>query len=54
MLTVGVVHTLDLDRYRTGYVPALLLALTAMATVLFAVVERASRRERAEPCGAME
>jgi hypothetical protein len=54
MLTVGVVHTLDLDRYRTGYVPALLLALTAMATVLFAVVERASRRERAEPCRAME
>jgi hypothetical protein len=40
MLTVGVVHTLDLDRYRTGYVPALLLTLTIMMTVLFAVAER--------------
>jgi hypothetical protein len=43
MLTVGVVHTLDLDRYRTGYVPALLLTLAIMMTVLFAVVERAQR-----------
>jgi hypothetical protein len=40
MLTVGVVHTLDLDRYRTGYVPALLLALAMMTTFLFAVAER--------------
>ncbi|HTD17073.1 MAG TPA: hypothetical protein VK673_17955 [Chthoniobacterales bacterium] len=40
MLTVGVVHTLDLDRYRTGYVPALLLTLVIMTAVLFAVVER--------------
>jgi hypothetical protein len=40
MLTVGVVHTLDLDRYRNGYVPALLLTLAIMATVLFAVAER--------------
>jgi hypothetical protein len=45
MLTVGVVHTLDLDRYRTGYVPALLLTLTMMMTVLVAVVERWTRRE---------
>jgi hypothetical protein len=49
MLTVGVVHTLDLDRYRTGYVPALLLTLTMMMTVLVAVVERWRRREAAEP-----
>jgi len=49
MLTVGVVHTLDLDRYRTGYVPALLLALAMMMTVLVAVVERWRRREAAEP-----
>jgi hypothetical protein len=40
MLTVGVVHTLDLDRYRSGYVPALLLALAMMTTFLFAVGER--------------
>ena len=40
MLTVGVVHTLDLDRYRIGYVPALLLTLATMTTVLFAVAER--------------
>ena len=40
MLTVGVVHTLDLDRYRTGYVPALLLTLVIMTTVLFAAAER--------------
>jgi hypothetical protein len=40
MLTVGVVHTLDLDRYRTGYVPALLLTLAIMTTVIFAMVER--------------
>jgi hypothetical protein len=40
MLTVGVVHTLDLDRYRTGYVPALLLTLTMMMTILFLVAER--------------
>jgi hypothetical protein len=39
MLTVGIVHTLDLDRYRTGYVPALLLTLTIMTAVLFAMVE---------------
>jgi hypothetical protein len=48
MLTVGVVHTLDLDRYRTGYVPALLLTLTMMMTVLVAVVERWRLREVAE------
>jgi hypothetical protein len=46
MLTVGVVHTLDLDRYRTGYVPALLLALVMMTTVLFAAVERWRRLSR--------
>ena len=40
MLTVGIVHTLDLDRYRTGYVPALLLTLATMMTFLFAVAER--------------
>jgi hypothetical protein len=40
MLTVGVVHTLDLDRYRNGYVPALLLTLAMMTTFLFAVAER--------------
>jgi hypothetical protein len=40
MVTVGVVHTLDLDRYRTGYVPALLLTLAMMMTFLFALVER--------------
>lgn len=45
MLTVGVVHTLDLDRYRTGYVPALLLTLAMMTTVLFAVAERWRARE---------
>ena len=46
MLTVGVVHTLDLDRYRTGYVPALLLALVMMTTVLFAAAERWRRLSR--------
>jgi hypothetical protein len=46
MLTVGVVHTLDLDRYRTGYVPALLLALVMMTTVLFAAAERWRRPSR--------
>jgi hypothetical protein len=40
MLTVGIVHTLDLDRYRTGYVPALLLTLATMITFLYAVGER--------------
>jgi hypothetical protein len=48
MLTVGVVHTLDLDRYRIGYVPALLLALAMMTTVLFAVAERSRAREAAD------
>jgi hypothetical protein len=48
MLTVGVVHTLDLDRYRTGYVPALLLTLVIMVTVLYAVVERWRAREAAD------
>jgi hypothetical protein len=48
MLTVGVVHTLDLDRYRTGYVPALLLTLAMMTTVLFAVAERWRARETAD------
>jgi len=47
MMTVGVVHTLDLDRYRTGYVPALLLTLAIMTTVLYAVVERWRTRETA-------
>ena len=46
MLTVGVVHTLDLDRYRTGYVPALLLTLVIMATILFAAAERWRRVSR--------
>jgi len=46
MLTVGVVHTLDLDRYRTGYVPALLLTLVMMTTVLFAAAERWRRLSR--------
>ena len=49
MLTVGVVHTLDLDRYRTGYVPALLLTLAIMTTVLFAVAERWRPRKEADP-----
>jgi hypothetical protein len=49
MLTVGVVHTLDLDRYRTGYVPALLLTLAIMATVLFAAAERWRRPMRETP-----
>jgi len=40
MLTVGIVNTLDLDRYRTSYVPALLVTLTMMTTFLFAVIER--------------
>lgn len=40
MLTVGIVHTLDLDRYRTGYVPALLLTLATMITLLVAVAEQ--------------
>ncbi|MBV8098099.1 MAG: hypothetical protein JOZ31_02965 [Verrucomicrobia bacterium] len=48
MLTVGVVHTLDLDRYRTGYVPALLLTLAIMTTVLFAVAERRRPRKAAD------
>jgi hypothetical protein len=48
MLTVGIVHTLDLDRYRTGYVPALLLTLTMMTTVLFAVAERLLRPKAEE------
>jgi hypothetical protein len=48
MLTVGVVHTLDLDRYRTGYVPALLLTLAIMATILFAAAERWRAREAAD------
>ena len=49
MLTVGVVHTLDLDRYRTGYVPALLLTLVIMTTVLYAAVERWPRPLRDTP-----
>ena len=49
MLTVGVVHTLDLDRYRTGYVPALLMTLVIMATVLYAVVDRWRRPVRDTP-----
>ena len=53
MLTVGVVHTLDLDRYRTGYVPALLLTLTMMMTVLFVVAERWITQTR-EKRGVME
>ena len=52
MLTVGVVHTLDLDRYRTSYVPALLLTLAMMMTFLFAVAERwfQSRNRAEEQC----
>jgi hypothetical protein len=46
MLTVGVVSTLDLDRYRTGYVPALLLTLVMMTTILFAAAERWRRLSR--------
>jgi hypothetical protein len=49
MLTVGVVHTLDVDRYRNGYVPALLLTLVIMATVLYAVAERWRRPVRGTP-----
>jgi hypothetical protein len=49
MLTVGIVHTLDLDRYRTGYVPALLLTLVTMMTFLFAAAERWFGRQAAPP-----
>jgi hypothetical protein len=49
MLTVGIVHTLDLDRYRTGYVPALLLTLATMITFLAAVAERWFQRQDLQP-----
>jgi hypothetical protein len=42
MLTVAVVHSLDLDRYRTSYTPALLVALVVMTAFLIAVFERAA------------
>jgi hypothetical protein len=48
MLTIGVVQTLDRDRYRTGYMPALLLTLAMMTTLLFAVAERWRARETAD------
>ncbi|MBV8813982.1 MAG: hypothetical protein JO271_05790 [Verrucomicrobia bacterium] len=41
MLTVAVVHSLDLDRYRTSYTPALLVALVVLTAFLIAVLERA-------------
>jgi hypothetical protein len=39
MLTVAVVHSLDLDRYRTGYTPALMVALVIMTAFLIGFVE---------------
>jgi hypothetical protein len=39
MLTVAVVHSLDLDRYRTGYSPALMVALVIMTAFLIGFVE---------------
>src|SRR5260221_1873266 len=51
MLTVGIVHTLDLDRYRTGYVPALLLTLAMMVTFLYAIAERGFQRRGAQKQG---
>jgi hypothetical protein len=40
VLTISVVHTLDLDRYRTGYAPALLLTLVIMAVFVTGFCER--------------
>ena len=39
VLTISIVHTLDVDRYRTSYMPALLLTLVIMMTVLIAACE---------------
>lgn len=48
MLTVAVVHSLDLDRYRTGYTPALMVALVIMTAFLIGFVEHLwlERRKR--------
>ncbi|MBV9274716.1 MAG: hypothetical protein JO333_12535, partial [Verrucomicrobia bacterium] len=34
VLTTAIAHTLDVDRYRTGYMPALLVTLVIMMTFL--------------------
>jgi hypothetical protein len=39
VLTISIAHTLDVDRYRTSYMPALLLTLVIMTTVLVAACE---------------
>jgi hypothetical protein len=43
VLTISIVHTLDLDRYRTSYVPALLLVLVIMTGFLIGCCERVFR-----------
>ena len=40
VLTISIVHTLDLDRYRTSYAPALLLALVLMTVFVLGCCER--------------
>jgi hypothetical protein len=43
VLTVSIVHTLDYDRYRTSYAPALLLTLVIMTVFVIGCSERLFR-----------
>lgn len=46
MLTIAVVHSLDLDRYRTGYTPSLMAALVIMTAFLIGFVEHMLHERR--------
>jgi hypothetical protein len=50
MLTIAVVHSLGSDRYRTGYSPALLVALAIVISFLIAFVEQMPRSRNEQEC----
>jgi hypothetical protein len=50
VLTVSIVHTLEVGRYRTSYAPALLLTLVIMTVFIIEVCERLFRRREIEVC----
>src|SRR5215469_10733673 len=48
VLTISIVHTLDVERYRSSYAPALLLTLVIMAAFVILVFEQVFHREKME------
>ncbi|HTD13750.1 MAG TPA: hypothetical protein VK673_01130, partial [Chthoniobacterales bacterium] len=48
VLTISIVHTLDVERYRTSYAPALLLTLVIMTAFVIGFFEQLFRREKIE------